>query len=567
MSRSLVRPSIGAVVLLLLAAHAAAGDTPSFPHGVVATVHAIASRAGAQALRDGGNAVDAAVVAGLVLGVVDGHNSGLGGGCLMLVRGPDGTITAIDGRETAPAAATRGMFLRDGRADAALSRTGPLAVATPGQVAAFHDAVASFGRLPWTYHCSAASRVAAEGFTVSPHYRARVAGVRADLARDPGAAAAFLGADGEPPDVATVLRQPDLAQSLAALGEEGPAWFYRGPFAERAGAWMAARGGILTAADFAAYRSVRREPVRSFYRGRSIVGFPPPSSGGIHVAQILGIVERSGPGVPVADEAAGAHVVAEAMKRAFADRAHWLGDADRVPVPRGLLDGVYLADLAAGIDPARATAVAGHGTPPRAESDLFPPASHTTHVSAADADGWWVACTSTVNTAFGAKVMVPGTGIILNNEMDDFVVEPGMRNAFGLVGGEANAIAPGKRPLSSMAPTLVLEGDRPVMALGAAGGPTIISQVVLAVVRSIDGACDPVDALAAPRFHHQWSPDRLRVEASLAGAVVEGLRSRGHHVEEVDSIGAATMVARPHADGPFTGAADPRLDEGAIDGR
>ena len=309
------------------------------------------------------------------------------------------------------------------------------------------------------------------------------------------------------------------------------------------------------------------------------------------------------------------------MKRAFADRAFWLGDADHVPVPRGLLDPDYLAGLAAGIDARRATPVSSHGTPPRAWSDLFPPAAHTTHTSAADAEGWWVACTSTVNTAFGAKVVVPGTGIVLNNEMDDFVAEPGIPNAFGLVGSAANAILPGKRPLSSMAPTLVLEGERPVMALGAAGGPTIISQVVLAIVRSVDGAADPAAALGAPRIHHQWSPDRLRVEENGTGAgiggqfvahprrarpivrrdgkapgrdprrdaavvaprqpaerrhrveegvgpeVIAALRARGHDVETTAAIGAATLVARPRADGPFVGAAEPRLEESAFSGR
>jgi len=545
----------------------ALAQSPSFPRGAVATVHRLATEAGVRALDDGGNAVDAAVVAGLVLGVVDGHNSGLGGGCLLLVRAPEGAITAIDGRETAPAAATPEMFLRDGRADPRLSRSGALAVATPGQVAAFHDAVSSFGRLPWSYHCGVAARIAAQGFPVSEHYRARVAAVRDDLASDPGTRAIFLRADGSPPEVGDLLRQPDLARSLERLGADGPEWFYRGPLAERVDRWMADHGGILTAADFAAYASRRREPVRTPYRGRVVVGFPPPSSGGIHVAQILGMLDRFDLAALPADSVAARHLVAEAMKRAFADRVRWLGDADHVPVPRGLVDGDYLAGLAAGIDPRRATAVAGPGTPPRAGDDLFPPASHTTHVSAADADGWWVACTSTVNTAFGAKVVVPGTGIVLNNEMDDFVAEPGARNAFGLVGGEANAIAPGKRPLSSMAPTLVLEGDRPVMAVGAAGGPTIISQVVLAIVRSIDHGADPAAALGAPRIHHQWSPDRLRVEASLPAEVVRGLRDLGHEVEATDTIGAASMVARPSADGPFVGAAEPRLPEAAVSGR
>ncbi len=562
----LARPVLLAALALASPPSALPADAPAFPRGAVATVHALATEAGVQAMRDGGNAVDAAVAAGLVLGVVDGHNSGLGGGCLMLVRTPDGTIVAIDGRETAPAAATRDMFLRDGRADPTLSRTGPLAVATPGQVAAFHDAVVSFGKLPWRDLCSRAARIAADGFEITPSYAARIGSVGDDLARDPGARAIFLGPDGTALVAGAILRQPDLARSLEALGDGGPEWFYRGPFAGRVDAWMRAHGGILTAEDFAGYRALRRAPIVTAYRGREIVGFPPPSSGGIHVGQILSILghfDLAGVGPESIDFR---HVVAEAMKRAFADRARWLGDADQVPVPRGLVDPDYAAGLAAGIDLARATPVVSPGIPPRSGTDLFPPAGHTTHWSVADAEGWWVACTATVNTAFGAKVVVPGTGIVLNDEMDDFVAEPGVPNAFGLVGGEANAIAPRKRPLSSMAPTLVLEGGRPVLAVGAAGGPTIISQVVLAIVQSLDHGATPEEALARPRFHHQWSPDTLRIERAAGPDAAAALRERGHDVDAVDGIGAASMVTRPDPDGPFGGAAEPRIPEATLGG-
>lgn len=561
--------TLGVLAAVALGAAPTAADPlapPAFDRGAVVTVHRLATAAGVETLQAGGNAVDAAVAAGLVLGVVDGHNSGLGGGCLMLVRGPDGSIVAIDGRETAPAAATRDMFLRDGQADPAPSRTGPLAVATPGQVAAFHDAVTSFGRLPWRDHCRRAARIAAEGFTVSENYATRVRSVRDDLAADAGSRAIFLREDGTSLQAGDLLRQPDLARSLEALGEQGPDWFYRGDFARQVDGWMRQRGGILTAEDLAGYRAPRREPVVAGYRGRSIVGFPPPSSGGIHVGQILGILDRFDLAALSPDSVDFRHTVVEAMKLAFADRARWLGDADVVPVPRGLLDPEYLAGLATGIDPGRATPVAAAGEPPRAGNDLFPPAGHTTHFAAADAGGWWVACTATVNTAFGAKVVVPGTGIVLNNEMDDFVAEPGVRNAFGLVGGEANAIAPRKRPLSSMAPTLVLEDGRPVMATGAAGGPTIISQVVLGIVHSLDFGASPAEALARPRFHHQWSPDRVRLERAAGADAVAELEARGHVVDVVEGIGAANLLARPAADGPFTGAAEPRIPEAAFGG-
>ena len=566
MPRPLIRPLLVFMSLVSLAIPRTTAAPPAFQRGAVATVQRIATDAGVQALREGGNAVDAAVVAGLVLGVVDGFNSGIGGGCLMLIHAPDGTLTAIDGRETAPAAASRDMYLVDGHADAARSRTGPLAVATPGQVAAFHDAVTAFGRLPWAYHCRLAARVAAEGFVISDHYAARLASVRDDLARFDGSREIFLRPDGSPLAAGDRLVQPDLAGSLGALADGGPDWFYRGPLATRVGDWMAAHGGILTAADFAGYRALRREPLVGRYRRWSVVGFPPPSSGGIHVAQMLGMLERFDLATLGPDSDTFRHVVAEAMKRAFADRVRWLGDADFVAVPRGLLDRDYLAARSADIDPDRAVPVAAAGEPPSAAADVFPSTKHTTHVSAADADGWWVACTSTVNTTFGSKVVVPGTGIVLNNEMDDFVAEPGARNAFGLVGGDANAIAAGKRPLSSMSPTLVLEDGRPVLAVGAAGGPTIISQVLLAVIHTLDFGADPEAALSRPRFHHQWSPDRLRLERRAGPDSGAGLSARGHDVETVDSIGASTLVTQPLADGPFSGAAEPRLAEAAIGG-
>jgi gamma-glutamyltranspeptidase/glutathione hydrolase len=244
------------------------------------------------------------------------------------------------------------------------------------------------------------------------------------------------------------------------------------------------------------------------------------------------------------------------MKLAFADRAHWLGDPDFVSVPRGLIAPAYARRLAAGIDPQRAREVKLHGTPERAAEDIF--RKHTTHFSTADAQGWWVACTATVNTTFGSKVVIPGTGIVLNNQMDDFSIQPGVRNAFGLVGAEANAVAPRKRPLSSMAPTIVLQDGQPLLALGAAGGPTIISQVTLGIARVIDGGLTLEKALAAPRFHHQWSPDELRIETVTGKEVLDDLRRRGHKVETTAAMGACNGIMRL-PDGTFMAAGDPRV--------
>lgn len=544
--------------LLFLATVAGQGQEPR--RGMVAAVHHLASEAGVEIMRQGGNAVDAAVVTGLVLGVVDSHNSGLGGGCFLLLRLPSGEVIALDGRETAPAAATADMFLRQGKAVPELSRTGALAVAVPGQVAVFHEAVTRYGKLPWKVHCEMAARIAEVGFPVPRAYAARIAAVAQDLATFPSSRAIFLRADGTPLQEGEIHQQPELARTLRALGAGGPDWFYRGPFARAAAKWMRENGGLITEADFAAYAFKRRTPLETTYHGRRIVGMPPPSSGGVHVAQILNLLEAKGSVRPEDSP----HVIAEAMKLAFADRAFWLGDPAFTKVPRGLADKEYGRALAAKIDVAKVTPVKDHGTPPRADEHVFE--KHTTHFSAADAAGNWVACTATINTSYGSKVVVPGMGVVLNNEMDDFAAEPGAPNAFGLVGAEANLPAPGKRPLSSMSPTLVFEGDRPVLAIGAAGGPTIISQTLLALVHILDEGATPAQALARPRFHQQWSPDELRVEKSMPAAIKEDLRRRGHVLKEVDIIGSTQAVGQPVKDGPFVGAHDPRSREGRAAG-
>jgi gamma-glutamyltranspeptidase/glutathione hydrolase len=546
------------IVLMLLTLVGRAAEEPR--RGMVAAVHHLASEAGVEIMRRGGNAVDAAVVTGLVLGVVDSHNSGLGGGCFLLLRLPSGEVVALDGRETAPAAATADMFLRQGKAVPELSRTGALAVAIPGQAAVFHEAVIRYGKLPWKVHCEMAAQIAEAGFPVPRVYAARIAAVAKDLAAFPASRAIFLRADGTPLQEGEIHQQPELAKTLRALGAGGPDWFYRGPFAQATAKWMRENGGLITEADFAAYTFKRRTPLETTYHGRRIVGMPPPSSGGVHVAQILNILEAKG-SVRSEDFP---HVVAEAMKLAFADRAFWLGDPAFTKVPRGLADKDYGQSLAARIDVAKATLVKDHGTPPRADEHVFE--KHTTHFSAADAAGNWVSCTSTINTSYGSKVVVPGMGVVLNNEMDDFAAEAGAPNAFGLVGAEANLPAPGKRPLSSMSPTLVFEGERPVLAIGAAGGPTIISQTLLALLHILDEGDTPAQALARPRFHQQWSPDELRVEKSMPSALKDDLRRRGHVLKEVDIIGSTQAVGQPVKDGPFVGAHDPRSREGRAAG-
>ena len=524
--------------------------------GAVVTVHPLATKAAEYAFIQGGNAVDAAVAAALTLGVVDGFNSGIGGGCFMLIRKPDGTFVAIDGRETAPQKASRDMFLHDGKADPDLSRTGALAIGVPGALAAYDLAIREHGNIDLAEHLGQAAAIAEKGFALDKAYLRRLDQAVEKLRQFPDSARIFLGPDGNAWPSGHSLKQPDLARSYRKIARHTADWFYRGPFALKTEEWMLANGGLISRADLAAYKARRREPVRSTYRGFEIVGFPPPSSGGVHVAQILNILETFDLRSMPPNSPRFVHHVAEAMRLAFADRAHWLGDADFAPVPKGLASKKYASELARRIHPDKVTNVERHSTPPDADTNLF--GKHTTHFTATDSDGWWVACTATVNTTFGSGVVLPGTGIVMNNEMDDFSAQPGTPNAFGLIGAEANAIAPGKRPLSSMSPTIVLRDGKPVFTVGAAGGPTIISQAVLAIIHFIDHGMTPAKALSQARFHHQWKPNRLLVEKALGQATIDELRKMGHTVKVTDSIGAAQALGLGQAGRPFTGAADPR---------
>ncbi len=543
-----------------------------------ATGHPLATQAALDVLRRNGNAVDAAVAAGLTLGVVDGHNSGIGGGCFMLARNPEGEIFAFDGREMAPAAATRDMFVGDdGKADAQASKTGPLASGIPGSLAVYDHVLREFGRLSLAECLEAGIAIAERGFPVDSAWERRASGNRAHFEKFGEAARVFLP-HGEPLEAGEVLRQPDLAATYRAIARDGISHFYGGPFAEKTAAWMSENGGIITVQDFANYKLRQREPVRSTYRGYEIVGMPPPSSGGVHVAQILNILGNFD--VAGMDETDRAHLLIEAMKLAFADRAHWLGDADFARVPKSLASADYAAELAQRINLSLAAEVPGYSTPPgvdlvfegpkgrqgpkggdlrlKTENLKLPPEKHTTHFTVADSEGWWVACTATVNTSFGSKVVIPGTGVILNNQMDDFSIQPGVPNAFGLVGAEANTIEPGKRPLSSMSPTIVLKNGEPVLTLGAAGGPTIITQVVQAIHRFIDLDLPLEACLGNPRVHQQWSPPHVGIEDGFAVDVTEALRERGH---EVKTGGTGTSQAiRRLPNGDFEAVADPRRE-------
>ncbi|MFN6110126.1 MAG: gamma-glutamyltransferase [Planctomycetota bacterium] len=527
----------------------------------LATVHPSATEAGLEVFRQGGNAVDAAVTAALTLGVVDGFNSGIGGGCFILVRTAEGKVIAIDARETAPAAAFREMYLRQGEAQPDLSATGPLAVATPGALAGYAEILARGGRRTLAQALEPGRRLAAEGFELDEHYIAQIRSEQEELARFPGAKAILLRPDGTLPEVGSRLVQADLARTYQQIASSGPEWFYRGEFAAKIADWMAENGGLITREDFAQYRTVERDPLVSRFRGYTVLGFPPPSSGGVHLAQILNLLEQFDlAAIEREDPAAATHLIAEAMKLAFADRAHWLGDPDFAQVPRGLLDPQYARELAGKIDRSRASEVSGHGRPPRSDSDFFGPPRHTTHIAAADAEGNWVAITATVNTTFGSKVIVPGTGVILNNEMDDFSIAPGVPNKFKLIGGEANAVAALKRPLSSMSPTIVLAGDQPVMTVGAAGGPRIITATLLAIVRHLEFGWPLEKALGAQRFHHQWMPGELTIEEGFDPEQSRKLEALGHKlkVSRRSAMAEAQAIRRDPQTGRFEGYADPR---------
>ncbi|TDU81561.1 gamma-glutamyltranspeptidase/glutathione hydrolase [Prosthecobacter fusiformis] len=520
-----------------------------------ATVHPLATDAASAAYAKGGNAVDAAVAAGLTLGIVDGHNSGIGGGCFLVIRAANGSLTAIDGREMAPAKAHRDMYLKAGKLDDEASKTGALASGIPGVLKAYDLALKKHGRLTLADHLKTAAELAEKGFQMDAVYARKLEATADKLRLFPASASIFLKADGSAFKEGDTLVQKDLAKTYRAIAEHGLEWFYGGEFARKTEEWMKENGGIATVEDFRNYKAVEREPIRSSYRGYEIVCMPPPSSGGVHVAQILNILEH----FPIRHFRASSriHVVTEAMKLAFADRAHWLGDPDFAQVPKGLVDKEYAAELSRKIDLDHATSVPGHNTPPRWEGDIF--GKHTTHLSTADAEGNWVALNQTINTAFGSKVVIPGTGVLLNNEMDDFAVQPGVPNAFKLVGAEANSIAPGKRPLSSMSPTLVFKEGQPMLSVGAAGGPTIITQTLLLISHVIDDGMEPNAALAEPRFHHQWSPDELKIETQFDRSTRKRVEALGHKLSESPGFGACQAVMWDDQRKLLVPAHDPRV--------
>ncbi len=543
-ARALALAAAAAAVALFAALAAALRPEPQvFPAGVVACAHPEAARIGADVLRRGGNAVDAAVAVGFALAVCLPEAGNLGGGGFMIVRAPDGRAWAIDFRETAPARAHRDLYLdARGAVDAEASVVGHRAAAVPGTVRGLALALERFGATRLEDAVAPAARLAEDGFRVTPRLARGVASEREAFARFPYALSLYSRPDGSPLRPGDRLRQPDLARTLRSIARDGPDAFYEGWIADAIVAEMERGGGLIARDDLARYRPVLREPLRGRFRGHEIVTMPPPSSGGIVLLSVLQVLEPLDLGRDPSDPAV-VHAIVEACKRAFQDRATVMGDPDFVDVPVARL-----------LDP-RLAAARRH--------EILGGGEQTTHFSVVDRRGWAVACTYTLNDNFGAKVAVTGAGFLLNDEMDDFSAGPGAPNLYGLVGGDANAIAPGKRPLSSMTPTIVVGPDGRVDAVvGARGGPRIISAVLRVLLGRYAFGLSPRAAVALPRFHHQWRPDRMDVEprSPLPPATLDALRARGHTIHERPYLAEVHAIFR---DGEgLVGVPDPRHEDG-----
>jgi gamma-glutamyltranspeptidase/glutathione hydrolase len=562
---------VAGVVFACSAAQAAPPDPAGAEHGMVVTAHQLATKVGIDVLQRGGNAVDAAVAVGYALAVVYPAAGNLGGGGFMTIQFADGRKTFLDFREKAPLAATPDMFL-DGSGNVlkGASTEGYLAVGVPGTVAGLEYAREKYGTRPRATLIAPAISFAKRGFALDKGDVALLSLATADFNGDAPTAAIFLDG-GKPFKAGERLVQKDLAQTLRLISQGGADAFYQGPIADAIAASSAAGKGIITKADLQQYQVRELAPVECDYRGYHIVSAPPPSSGGVVVCEILNILE----GYPLKSlgfhSAQAAHYQIEAMRHAFVDRNSYLGDPDFVKNPLGrLLDKAYAAKVRAAINPAK----------PALSRDLKPgvaphEGSNTTHYSVVDNQGNAVSVTYTLNNLFGARVTAANTGILLNDEMDDFTVKLGAPNMYGLVQGRANAIAPGKRPLSSMSPTIVSRGGKPVLVIGAAGGSRIITVVVHCIVNAIDYGMTIQEAIDAPRFHQQWLPETTSVEAlALSPEARKILIGMGHKLSDPQPagralgilVGAPVLGGAPRANERFYGAIDSRMGTGLAAG-
>ncbi|MDH4361049.1 MAG: gamma-glutamyltransferase [Nitrospirota bacterium] len=542
-----------------------AQDTPIVSHkeifhpvfaerGMVVSQEAMATRVGVEILKAGGNAIDAAVGVGFALAVTLPQAGNLGGGGFMLIyNARKDAAMALDYREVAPATSRPQMFQEDGTVDQLRLRYSHQSVGVPGTVAGLVEALESHGTLSLPEVVAPAIRLAREGIIVSPELAVAIQEKAKHLSQWPSTRRIFFRPDGTTYRSGDRLIQKDLAWSLQQISEQGPGAFYEGPIAERVTAEMRAHGGLISQEDLRRYRAVWRKPVRGTYRGYEILSMPPPSSGGVHLIQMLNILEHESLQVFGHNSARTIHWLVESMKLAYADRSRWLGDPEFVEVPvQGLISKDYAKHLHALIDPQKA----------RPSSDIRPsnPLPYegldTTHFSVMDKDGNVVSNTYTINFSFGSGIVAEGTGMLLNNEMDDFVAKPGMPNAYGLMGSTANAIEPGKRPLSSMTPTVVLHKGKPFLATGSPGGSHIITTTLQIILNVIDHGMNLASATAAPRIHHQWMPDEVRVEPGFSPDTLALLEQQGYTITLQDTMGGAQSILKG-THGLF-GASDPR---------
>src|SRR3989441_274730 len=525
------------------------------PHAMVVSAHLLASQAGVEILKQGGHAMDAAIAVGFALEVVLPDAGNIGGGGFIVQRTTTGDVSALDYREAAPSGASRDMYLDTAGNVTRKSEVGHLASGVPGSVAGLYAEWKRYGSLPWATVIAPALRLA-QGHVIDTARSRDIAADRELLAQFPASRAQFLVHDSAPPP-GTMWRQPDLARTLQLISDSGPDVFYRGQIADLIVAEMQRGGGLITKDDLRNYRAKWRTPVRLSYRGRTIYSMPPPSSGGVTMGEILNILEGYDT-LPAFGTTAYVHLVTEAMRRAFIDRNRWLGDPDFVDMPLDrLLSKSYAATLRSQIDPKHATP-----TPPQAAGGE---AMHTTHYSIVDAMGNAASVTTTLNGGFGSGVTVTGAGFLLNNEMDDFATAPGKPNMYGLVQGEANAVAGNKRMLSAMTPSIVLDtAGNLQMVVGTPGGPTIITSVAQVILNVLDQNMSLPDAVAAPRIHHQALPDKTYFEhGGLSDATVRALEAMGHKMEERRGRSGIIAAIQKTAGG-WVGVADPRYAGGAL---
>ena len=524
--------------------------------GMVATSHTLATEVALKVLKDGGNAIDAAVTAGFALAVTQPRSGNIGGGGFLVYSPGNGDAPeAIDYRETAPAAATETMFQdQDGNVVSERSRFSHKAAGVPGTVAGLALALERHGTLSLSQALAPAIRLAREGFVVPHRFTAGLEQARDRLERWPATRTTFYKKDGSAPQPGEVFRQPELADTLQRIAKQGVKGFYEGETAQLIVAEMRRGEGLITLEDLRNYEPAVRQPVHGTYRGFDIYSMSPPSSGGTHIVQILNILEDYPIGEWGHNSANTIHHMAEAMKLAYADRSEYLGDTDFVAVPlEGLTSKGYADQLRTSIkaDKARPASEIAPGKPGPRESP------ETTHFSVVDRWGNAVSNTYTINFSYGSGITVAGAGFLLNNEMDDFSAKPGVPNAYGLIGGEANKVEPGKRMLSSMSPTIVRKDDRNFLVTGSPGGSRIITTTLQVIMNVIDHNMNIQTAVSAPRIHHQWLPDEIRVEQGISPDTLDLLRARGHTINTGSAMGAIQSILIGE-DGTLYGGADPR---------